>query len=646
MSTNALSRSVAVRVLRATPGRTAAIAVTIGVPTGFAVAAVTADWTGSFGASVAALAITAAIVIVAQSSAEPTSVASVAAWQAAGADAFTATRSRRDALRILGWCSVVVGAIVGFVVGVWVAGAEPNWAMAAVLVVGLALVVFTAAAVAWRTKARRRRLPEVAAVLRYVLYLPCAAFLLWLSVGASTAVRSDLDALFLIPISAGLLVATLILLLPPLRALTLAIARLVPTGRGVAVLTDRHRGRVLVRAVVVTSFAVAAVAAILGSSVAARNQAASAVITEVDGLPRVPANVMALTFPLYEQPWLDPATSNPDSPPAFTPDQVATLRAQYPDSQVVPVNTLVGEKATRATFSCMANTHCGSGFVVADPQLNGVYGHPPLTTELFNYSWVGGEQGNQSARASLSTPEGDQVTTKYVAGAPLPAASWDELNFLQIDPADVPKIGAPTAVRTVFVTRGAPYTPQDRQWLDTFAASAGGDGHAVAMTSEQRSPGFAVGGYGQVPWAPVDPSTRWSITLIAAALALIAVVGTSSVVAIDRWRDNERLEVLGASPTQLRLAAALHTWIELGLTALLAVGLTVALVDAGIGEFNRNATFPAPFTAPWTQIVFLVVVIPLVAMTVAALVARPLHIGSRRTAVATAASTLSVGRVI
>ena len=112
----------------------------------------TADWTGSFGASVAALAITAAIVIVAQSSAEPTSVASVVAWQAAGADPFTATRSRRDALRLLGWWAVAVGAIVGLVAGVWFAGSEPKWAMAALLVISLALVVFTAAAVAWRTK--------------------------------------------------------------------------------------------------------------------------------------------------------------------------------------------------------------------------------------------------------------------------------------------------------------------------------------------------------------------------------------------------------------------------------------------------------------------------------------------------------------
>ena len=151
-------------------------------------------------------------------------------------------------------------------------------------------------------------------------------------------------------------------------------------------------------------------------------------------------------------------------------------------------------------------------------------------------------------------------------------------------------------------------------------------GKAVAVTSDDLSPGFAAASVGTAPWAPVDPSSRWSITLIAAVLALIAVVGTSSVAAIDRWRDNERLEVLGASPIQLRLAAAFHTWIELGLTALLAVGFTVALVDIGVTEFNHNATFPVPFTVPWTQVVFLVVVIPAVGTAIAALVARPLRV--------------------
>lgn len=628
MSTNGLSRTVAWRLLRATPGRAALIALTIAVPTGFAVAALAAEWTGAFGASLAALIITTAVVVVAQSSDEPTSVSSVHAWLAAGADAFTATRSRRDAMRMLGWGSVAVGAIVGVVVGAS-STASAQWRGVAVLVVTQGLIVFAGAAVAWRPARPARREPRIPKELRLVLASGTAVVLVLLAALMSSGVTSDFDAYFLIPLAAGLVGVAVILALPVLRWLIFAVLGLVRPSRGVAVLAARHPSRLLVRIVVVVSFVVAAVAATLGSSVAARDREIPQVVADVNSLPRVPANVMALRYP---EPGLPTSVPTPPAtfppPPEFTDAQVAELQARFPNSVVVPVHQLVPIGANFLETRCWLQPQC-EPLVVADPRLDDLYGFEPLATESINYGWDEGSDQPIAIQASRSVPRAEDLLSLRREDAVLPAATWSDLSFMQVNASDVERTPTPIAVRTVFLRQAEPYTDADRRALAGFAAEQAGFVQPTAVTSADRSTDFARRSIGTAPWAPVDPSMRWSIVLIAAVLALMAVVGTSSIVAVDRWRDNERLEVLGASPAQLRVAAALHSWVDLGLAGVLTVGLTVLLVANGVQQFNRQADVQVPFTAPWSQLVFLVVVIPLAAMTVAALVARPLHVRTR-----------------
>jgi hypothetical protein len=420
-----------------------------------------------------------------------------------------------------------------------------------------------------------------------------------------------------------------LLIFPALRTGLVAALQLAGAMRPVAVLAERHRGRFLVRSVVVTSFVVAAVASAFGSSITVRDRYVDAAVSEINSRPPVPGDVLAVTYPLDQQATIEALgrlSTSPGAPaepnnvlPTFTDEQVASIRAEFPDSTVLPVQHVNRGETTLSVELACAFGDCTS-IVVADPRLDQIYGGPPAETQVLPFA---GERGGIAGRRSA--PEAEDVLRDRLDGAPVPAVTFDVVNTVQVDPKDVVDLGLPTGVRTIFLKSSTSYTAEDQRRLERAVAAFGGAETPVAVSSAQDSAGFVSRDYGDAPWAPKDPSTRWSIVVLAAALALVAAVGTSSIDAIDRWRDNQRLEVLGASARQVRGAAALHTWIELGLTALLAVGGTLVVLAFALQAFNANAAFPVPLVIPWLQLFVVAVIVPLGGAAIASLVARPVR---------------------
>jgi hypothetical protein len=618
-----------VRQLRRAPARTAAIAITIAVPTMLAIAVVLAAVPAASAVAISSLVIVTAVVVVAQSSREPTSVQSVTAWVAAGADAFTAQRSRRSSMRIIGTAAVLVGAAFGVLLAAWAFDGFQDWGAPAVLVASELLIVFVGAAIAWRGPVVRRQFPRLEPFTRAGIGLLVAPALLGLAFLIPLAVDTDWDAQLYIPVAVLFAVVGLLCLAPAVRLTALWLARRIPLLAGPAILARRDRGRVLVRVVVVTSFVMAAFASVYGSSVGARDEVTDPVVAEINALPRVPPNVMALTYPPFDQPW-PAADSDPTLPPQFTSDVVDQVQQQFPESTVVPVQQyvgpdFVGPQLMLSAMFCFTDAYCGLPVVVADPRLEKVYGAPPLPSRFVPWAPASGSSRSEELWARPSTPAWQAALAENDADVLASGASWDELSYLQVDASRIDLSGTPTAVRAVFVTRDTPYTPAERATLASIAAASGNGGHAVAITSDDASSGIAQPVYGRAPFAATDSSQRWSITLVAAVLALLAVVGPASIDAIDRWRDNERLEVIGARPAQIRGSMALHTGIELGLLGLVATAFTVATTVVAVRSFNGDATFPIPVSVPWNQLLLLAVVVPLLGVAISALVARPIE---------------------
>src|SRR5439155_5706297 len=119
-------------------------------------------------------------------------------------------------------------------------------------------------------------------------------------------------------------------------------------------------------------------------------------------------------------------------------------------------------------------------------------------------------------------------------------------------------------------------------------------------------------------------TSRWSAASVAALLALAALLATLSIDTLDRRRDTQRLERLGATPNQVRGAAALHAGVLFTVVTWLNITAVALLVHTGTNTFNHtHPEIPIPFVMPWAVLLFLAIGLPILAASLAALVARP-----------------------
>ncbi len=222
-------------------------------------------------------------------------------------------------------------------------------------------------------------------------------------------------------------------------------------------------------------------------------------------------------------------------------------------------------------------------------------------------------------------------------GAALPATSFEGATFDEVDAEIVRTAGIATRVQSMFliapraltntdvhrlaaIVRAAPVTPGTSLTLtaptDRIIPPGETDLHRSASLRDQ-------------PWSAATESSRWSVALIGSVLALAALLATLAIDTLDRRRDVSRLERIGATPAQVRGAAALHVGVLMAVVTWSTVVIMAIVVRTGTRSFNHTEPgIPVPFVMPWPVILFLAIGLPLVAAGLAALVARPVAAGT------------------
>ncbi|MDQ3145650.1 MAG: hypothetical protein M3R01_01740, partial [Actinomycetota bacterium] len=507
--------------------------------------------------------------------------------------------------RLTGWAGVVVGVLVGATVGTVFADGRPRWGDALGLATGLLIVVPATVALVRRRDRSHSKRPGHRAAGR-VVGVAISFGAMWVATVGAGSVRTDWHVAAVVPLATVLVVAAMTVALGTVRALATSVASCLRPLRAAVTLAGRHRTPVLVRVVLATAMVVAGSAATLGSSVADRSDRYGDALAELRTLPVVPPNIMALTA--YTE--------------AFSLDDVAEVTRRFDDSQVVPVTHVVPESPSQPAFVCLFSSDCALPLIVADPRLPDLFGEwpQPMRQPLLLQE----PDGLSTLHAATTAPSLADAVRARAAGRPLPAATWSGLRYAQVDPAALDQVQGARELRTIFLTRPGAYSADERAALRALAMDPGVLGASVtATTGDERSSGFAGREVGEVPWAPTSPSTQWSISLVAALVGLLVVLSAGTVDVLDRRHENARLERLGASPAQVRAGAALHTGLELFLTALLAAASVVGLVAFGVVRFSDAVPeAEVPFVLPVAQLLVLVVVVPLAGAVMAAALAR------------------------
>lgn len=652
MSRSRTAYNTALRLIRQAPARNAVIVATIAVPTGVAVAAWTASWSTAPALVACAVAAAMAMLVVAQASPDPTGQASARAWRAVGAAPRSAGRPQRIATRLVGWAGVALGVAGGMLLGGRLDHPQymqsrsvlpVNMARPAIaLVFGLALVSLGSVAVVGRRQHLDRPVRRLWRGVGLVLVAVAAA----LDVAIAGSLRTDFDA------SLGVPMATLLTVIVGVTALGLVttglarVAEQFASWRPAAHLAARHLSSRFVRTVVVSAMVVAVAGFTLGASVAARSHRVTKATDELQRLPVVPPDVMVLERCCRGPLGLGNPGQAPGDSSGFSLANIAEVARHFPGSQIIPVAEVSGPQSG-LRFYCPATARlqlvlplttfsCSEPVVLADPRLDLLFDRRPgrsATTLMMTPADASQRQTgicsdqtacqSLSGRQSVASPS-DAVRAR-LAGAPLPKATWSEQRFFEIDRSSLTGTRFRSVVRTLIITRSTPYGAADRRSMGALAVDPRLAGHSgAAWTSTQRSESFGNTVPRTVPWAPVTSSTQWSIATVASLLALLVVLGMGAVDALDRRQDNRRLELLGATPGQIRAGAALYAGLELGTAAVLAIAAVCGLVAYGTHRYSTAVPdFPLTFVLPARQLAVLVAAVPAIGAIIAAGVARP-----------------------
>ncbi|MGO9875924.1 MAG: FtsX-like permease family protein, partial [Acidimicrobiia bacterium] len=419
----------------------------------------------------------------------------------------------------------------------------------------------------------------------------------------------------------------------------------VPMCRSVVAIAARHRTPATVRFVIVAAVTLATVFAVLGASVQARPDTQHLLDERLARLPVLPRNVALMRLNPVAQPTTPFQFSFPAFAPGFTGSdlngvRVAIARA-VPGAEIVELHSL-GERVTSNAVAFAPDCNpCDFGpYIIADARLRDVYGGParysaPSTYQLLSSDVVGPDL---SMIGVTRVPSEDAILQTFRDGGPLPAVSFADAVYYEVPAKSA--VGLPTAVSGMFIRSPKPLT--DAQ-LTRLAAVA----RAVRVTSQPQltliGPRGSLVPLGaqvaqvavsaslrQAPWAATSAAARWTWAGVAALIALVTLLVTLTIDTIDRRRDVERLERIGATPHQVRSAAAVQTALLLTIVTWLSAVLVVGLVKVGIDSFNHaEPTIAVPFTMPWAVVLLLTLGLPAAGAGLAALLARPAWLESR-----------------
>jgi hypothetical protein len=300
-----------------------------------------------------------------------------------------------------------------------------------------------------------------------------------------------------------------------------------------------------------------------------------------------------------------------------------------PSAQAIPLHHVGLTEFQLFCDNCQSNT-----VVLRDPRLRTIYGSSEATvTQTKTFVTLSGQDLPLSATTRM--PTRTALRRDYAESGRLPKASFEGARYVEVNPADISQLDLPTPVQSVFIRARHSLTPRDLNALSSVVRRSVAPRHtALFLTGPKGLVGgphvrvsFEGSSLRDQPWAATSSGTRWSLVLLATLIALAAVFITVAINTIDRRRDVERLERVGATPSQVRAGAALSIGVWLAVVTSVTTVVVAFIVSTSVKSFShRHPETPIPFSMPWPVVVFLLFALPLLGAGLAAACAR--RIGS------------------
>jgi hypothetical protein len=540
------------------------------------------------------------------------------AWRSAGASKRAIWAASTIEALLLGWGGVLLGTAV-VIVPLVVMAEQLSWRMG---YAGAQLAVIAVAACLPTVRTRSAGMRRAQKATRAVGVLLSAVIAAFLAVQAY-AIAVSIDDSFGLALGGFLVLVSLTLAIAlvtgPLNDGAMRALATVRPARALHALCQGRRFPAAIRFVVVLAIVVVATTSVLGASVEARPEADRTFDRRLVQLPVVPADVAMIRLSTPPSP-TEGADAN------LSADVIDAVRAAVPGAELIPLHRL-----PEAPLSCAFG--CSGRFIVSDPRLRAVFGDGP-TYPADEYLPPMDAATMTPVQTFTRVPPRSELQRAFVQQGQLPQYSFAGVEFLEVRPGDARGLGR-TKVQDLFVHAPEALTDAERLRLAQVARDSDvPTGTSLELvTSDSRVPssseGANLGGTDNLreqPWASTSSGIRWSSALVAALLALGAVMAALTIDTLDRRRDVERLERLGATPAQVRGAAALRTGMLFVVVTWTTMIVTTVLVRNGVHEYSdRHPESPIPFVLPWPVVLFLTVGLPVLAAALAALVARPLR---------------------
>jgi len=593
--------------VRSAPARSAVVAVTV--------AGTSAVGVRDGGLALECGAVSLAVVVVARRSPMPERIDQANAWARAGASATAIWMAATIEAILVAWVPALVGGLVGLAL-LQARGSHAAFGDGAVFLpwqlgaLGLGACLPTSRAPKPRDLAGGA-IPTAGRMLSGCL----AAFALVSMFGLAVQIRTDLDLSL-----NGLFIIVMLVLVgvvgsePISRGLFDLLGRVRP-GRAIAAMGLRQRSPVTVRLVVVGAVTIATATTILGASVQARPDTAHALGQRIAKLPVLPRDVALLR--------VEPASAGrAASRPQFTAGDVALVHTAInrliPNAETIPLRALAPGSRSAASLcpSCESDS-----VVVADPRLRSIYGGAARYPAPQAFALFPPKPRNE---ALTRVPPVDAVVAAVQHGRPLPAASFSGAVYYEVRAKKA--AGIATTVSAVFIRAPKAFTATQLSGLAAVARELRpASGRVTLIGPNTRAAAIAVtSSLRDQSWAAASVATRWKIAGAASAIVLVTLVATLAIDTIDRRRDVRRLERLGATPRQVRGAAAAYAAALLAAVSWTSALLVVALVKLGTVAFNHaEPSIPVPFAMPWAVVVALTIGLPAAGAALAALIVRP-----------------------
>ena len=308
----------------------------------------------------------------------------------------------------------------------------------------------------------------------------------------------------------------------------------------------------------------------------------------------------------------------------FTTHHLDLLRRAAGDAHAIVLNVVIPKSKACVYGGC--GTVVTQNNELAALYRNAGWTHPRTATDK--------ELNVPITRPVVRSTEGNGYEKGYARQV---RATFDEAVFDFVDPSIVHQHHWPTAQRAVVLVATAPLSNarvrhitavmERLQISDKNTATLIGPYTPLPQPKGQLFGGSVAGSskpHRSAPFAATTAANRWSITSLAAAISILGLLAALGVQTLDRRAAVRTIERVGATPGQVRGAAALQTAITIGVITWFNVAGVAVLVKIGTSAFNEHRPdILVPFRIPWDVIAFLTLGVPLLAAGLAALIARP-----------------------